>query len=229
MKLAIMQPYFFPYLGYFQLIHAVDAFVVYDDVNFIKGGWINRNYILTQGEKTRITLQLLGASPNLPINRISVGENRGKLLRTLQQSYARAPFYLEAFPLLEEILGFEEPNLAVFLDFSLRRICDYLNLHPRWYLSSDLHKDNSLRGQDKVLAICKELGAEHYINVPGGRDLYDRASFEAAGTQLSFIEPGAIEYRQSGNEFVPYLSIIDVLMYNNQQQCQSLLEEYRLV
>ncbi|WP_341327600.1 WbqC family protein [Methylotuvimicrobium sp. KM2] len=229
MKLAIMQPYFFPYLGYFQLIHAVDAFVVYDDVNFIKGGWINRNYILTQGEKTRITLQLLGASPNLPINQIPVGENRGKLLKTLQQSYARAPFYPEVFPLLEEILGFEEPNLAVFLDFGLRRICDYLNLRPRWHLSSDLQKDNSLRGQDKVLAICKELGAERYVNVPGGRDLYDRASFEAAGIRLSFIEPGAIKYRQSGDEFMPYLSAIDVLMHNNQEQCQSLLEEYRLV
>ena len=229
MKLAIMQPYFFPYLGYFQLIHAVDTFVVYDDVNFIKGGWINRNYILSHGQKVRITLQLLGASPNRLINQISVAENRGKLLRTLQQNYARAPYLADVLPMLEEILGFEESNLAVFLDLGLRRICDYLNICPRWCRSSNLQKDNSLRGQDKILAICKELGAKHYINVPGGKILYDHASFTAADIRLSFIEPRVLEYRQSGHEFVPYLSIIDILMFNNQQQCQRLLERYKLV
>lgn len=229
MKLAIMQPYFFPYIGYFQLIHAVDTFVIYDDVNFIKGGWINRNFILSQGEKMRITLQLLGASPNQLINQVKVGDNRNKLLKTIQQSYARAPHYPEVVGLLEEVLSSEETNLAKFLDHSLRRICDYLGLQPRWFLSSNLHKDVSLRGQDKVLAICKELGANHYINMPGGMDLYDHVSFKANDIRLSFVEPRIIEYTQSEHDFVPYLSIIDLMMFNSQQQCRSMLKEYDLV
>ncbi|MDT8406687.1 MAG: WbqC family protein [Methylococcales bacterium] len=228
MKLAIMQPYFFPYPGYFQLLHAVDTFVVYDDVNFIKGGWINRNFILAQQKKTRLTLQLLGASPNLPINHITVGNNRNKLLKTLQQNYARAPFFSNVIPLLEEILTSDETNLALFLDFSLRRTCDYLNLHPRWYLSSDLHKDHALKGQDKVLAICQELGADEYINLPGGRSLYHRDSFDKMGVQLSFIDPQVIEYRQFRPPFLANLSIIDSLMFNHPEQCQHLLKQYNL-
>ncbi|MBE0434975.1 MAG: WbqC family protein [Methylomicrobium sp.] len=228
MKLAIMQPYFFPYLGYFQLIDAVDAFVVYDDVSFIKGGWINRNFIVAQGEKSRITLQLQGASPNLPINQISIGGNRAKLLKSIGQSYAKAPQYAEVMPLLEEILSSDERNLAVFLAFSLRRICDYLQLRPHWYLSSELRKDNALRGQDKVLAICRELGATHYINVPGGRDLYDHASFESAGMRLLFLAPKTVEYSQTGTGFVPNLSIVDVMMFNSLERCRSLLKEYTL-
>lgn len=229
MKLAIMQPYFFPYLGYFQLIHAVDAFVVYDDVNFINRSWINRNYILSQGEKMRITLELFGASQNKLINQISLGSNRKKLLKSLRQSYGRAPLFAEVYPLVERILSSNETNLALFLDFSIRLVCDYLELRPKWFLSSQLQKDDSLRGKDKVLAICKELNAKHYINLPGGKVLYDQASFDTLGIKLSFIEPNLITYNQGNNEFTPYLSIIDILMFNSQQRCQNLLKEYKLV
>jgi len=104
MRLAIMQPYLFPYVGYFQLIHAADAFVVYDDVNFIKGGWINRNFILAQRQKSRITLQLLGASPNVLINQVMVGNNKQKLLKSIQQSYSKAPHYASVYSLIEEII-----------------------------------------------------------------------------------------------------------------------------
>jgi hypothetical protein len=229
MKLAIMQPYFFPYLGYFQLIHAVDTFVVYDDVNFINRGWINRNYILSQGKKTRITLQLCGASQNKLINQLSVGNNRNKLLKTINQSYAKAPHFSDAYPLFERILTFNETNLAVSLNFGLRLICDYLEVRPRWLLSSELQKDNSLRGQDKILAICKELNAKHYINLPGGKGIYDQASFDKMGIKLSFIEPNPIIYSQGNNEFISYLSIVDVLMFNNRHQCQNLIKEYKFV
>lgn len=228
MKLAIMQPYFFPYIGYFQLVHAVDAFVVYDDVNFINRGWINRNYVLSQGNKVRITLQLKGSSQNLLINQIAIGGNRQKLLSTIQQSYARSAYYSEVFPLIAAIMSVDLENLGSFLNFGLRRTCEYLDILPEWYLSSELKKEPSLRGQEKILAICKELGADHYINLEGGRELYDHASFDRAGVQLSFIEPGIIEYQQSGNEFVPYLSIIDVMMFNGREQSERMLEEYRI-
>jgi len=229
MKLAIMQPYLFPYLGYFQLIRAVDAFVVYDDVNYIKGGWINRNYILAQGNKLLVTLPLQGASPNQLINQVVVGGRQEKMLETIRHCYAKAPQFSTVFPLVEEIILQQEKNLARFLEHGLRRICEYLGLHPQWHLSSTLNKDNDLRGQEKVLAICKELGATHYINVPGGKELYDRDDFVRRGLKLFFIQPKPVAYRQFGNEFVPNLSIIDVMMFNDQEQCRILLKEFDFV
>ena len=223
-----MQPYLFPYIGYFQLIHSVDAFVIYDDVNFIKGGWINRNYILSQGLKSRITLQLQGASPNLLINQVNVGANKVKLLKSIRQSYSKAPQFSAVYPLLEEALLYEEINLAKFIDYGLRKTCKYLGIKPKWYLSSDLKKDSTLSGQDKVLSICAELGASQYINVPGGRDLYEQKDFSSLGINLSFIEPKLIEYSQFGGEFEPNLSIIDVMMFNDKEQCSGLLKGFNL-
>jgi len=229
MRLAIMQPYLFPYIGYFQLINAADSFVVYDDVNFIKGGWINRNFILANGDKMRLTLELQGAGSNVLINQVHVGGNRLKLLKSIQQAYSKAPQFYAVFPLIERIVMNEEGNLAQYLNCSLREICDYLDLSPDWHLSSELMKDNSLRAQAKVLDICKKLGADQYVNVPGGKDLYDHESFTDQGLKLSFIEPKTVEYEQFGKPFVPNLSIIDVMMFNTQAQCASMLKEYSLV
>lgn len=229
MRLAIMQPYWFPYLGYYQLIHAVDDFVIYDDVNYIKGGWINRNYVLSQGGKLLMTLGLHGASPNKLINEITVGARREKLLKTIRQCYCKAPEYRNVFPLIEEIMMQQEDNLAKFLGYGLRRICDHLGLSSNWRISSDIKKDNTLRGQDKILAICETLGASHYINPMGGRELYSRDAFASRNIKLSFIHsrPGA--YRQLGNPFIPNLSIIDVMMFNDRRQCRTLLEGYECV
>lgn len=224
-----MQPYLFPYLGYFQLIRAVDTFLIYDDVNYIKGGWINRNYILAQGNKFLVTLPLEGASSNQLINQVVVRDFQGKILKTIRQCYSKAPQFTMVFPLVEEILLQQEKNLARFLDYGLRQICNYLDLHPRWQSSSTLDKDNELRGQEKVLAICEELGTTHYVNAPGGRNLYDCENFAKKGIQLSFIQPMPVYYRQFGNTFVPNLSIIDVMMFNNQEQCRKLVEGYELV
>lgn len=229
MKLAIMQPYLFPYLGYFQLIHAVDEFVVYDDVNFINRGWINRNNILMQGKAHLITLDMEGASQNKKINEVQVGNNRVKLLKTIRQSYAKAPQFEAVFPLIAEILEQPETNLASFLDYGLRRICDYLALHPRWHLSSALNKDNSLRGQDKIMAICEALGASRYINMPGGKELYNQENFAKKSMQLSFIQPQPVAYNQFGNPFVANLSIIDVLMFNTKDEIRAnLIGSYAL-
>ncbi len=228
MKLAIMQPYLFPYLGYFQLIRAVDAFVVYDDVNYIKGGWINRNFILSQGGKQLITLPLQGASPNKLINEIEVGDQH-KILQSIRHGYGKAPQFGAVYPVLEDIFTRQEKNLANFLGYALRQVCGYLGLKPEWHISSALKKDNGLRGQEKVLAICEELGATHYINVPGGMELYDKQAFAERGIQLSFIQPRTVAYPQFGKEYVPNLSIIDVMMFNGPEQCAALLEGYDLV
>jgi len=228
MRLAIMQPYLFPYIGYFQLIHAVDAFVVYDDVNFINRGWINRNNILANGNPELFTLQLMGASQNKLINEISVGSNRQKLVKTIKQRYSKAPKFADVFPMVEQIIMNDESNLAVYLSNSLLTICDYLRIKAKWFISSELSKDNTLRGQEKILSICQLLGTSHYINPPGGRPLYDRELFSNHGIKLSFINSRCEPYSQFGDEFAPYLSIIDVMMFNDQEQCSKLLQEYSL-
>jgi len=229
MKVAIMQPYFFPYIGYFQLIHAVDVFVVYDDVNFINRSWINRNYVLSQAQKSRLTLQLQGASQNLLINQIQVGQNKEKLLKTIQHGYAKAHHFESSFPVISNSLMQAETNLATYLTNSLRNLCSYLSIEAKWYLSSEIEKNNILKGQEKILDVCKQLGATEYINMPGGRELYDDASFAEQDIQLSFLEPGIAPYEQNSNQFIPYLSIIDVLMFNSQQLCQQMVKEYKIV
>ncbi len=228
MKLGIMQPYFFPYIGYFQLIHAVDVFVVYDDVNYIKKGWINRNNILSNGESQLITLPLQGASQNKLINQVEIS-GLHKILKSVCHKYRKAPHFDTVYPVIEDILTQTDKNLARFLDYQLRQICGYLELNPQWHISSELAKDNELRGQEKILAICEELGATHYINMPGGKALYDQSSFASRGLELSFIQPRAMWYRQFGKEFVPNLSIIDVLMFNDREQSKKLLKEFDLV
>ncbi|SFD93030.1 WbqC-like protein family protein [Thiohalospira halophila DSM 15071] len=229
MKLAIMQPYFFPYLGYFQLAHSVDSFVVYDDVHFSKGGWVNRNYILSQAGRSLLTLNLSGASSNRLINEIAVGDNKEKILKTVRQQYSKAPYFELAYPVIEDIFSIYEPNLASFLGYGVQRICHYLGIRDTWYWSSEIAKDGSLKGQDKVIDICKKLGAEHYVNLPGGRNLYGRERFEDEGMELSFIEPGNYVYKQYSRSFVPNLSIIDVIMFNDPKDFPLMLSSYSIV
>ena len=228
MKLAIMQPYLFPYLGYFQLMRAVDAFVVYDDVNYIKGGWINRNYILGNDGKQLITLPIKGASPNTLINQIEIIEQH-KILKSIRQNYSKAPYFEVVYPVLKNVFEQQVSTLSTFLYEQLRSISAYLGLSPQWHVSSSFKKDPDLRGQDKVLAICEELVTTQYINLPGGKALYDTEAFAARGIQLSYIQPKAVSYRQFGKAFVSSLSIIDVMMFNDRVQCAKLLEEYDLV
>ena len=229
MKLAIMQPYFFPYIGYFQLINEADVFVIYDDVNYIKGGWLNRNYILSQGKPQLLTLETIGASSNKLINQVQVGRNHKKILKTLRQSYAKAPYFDDVFSVIEEILYSPELNLARFLELSLGRICKYLEISCKLTVSSELDKNNNMRGEEKVLEICNLLDATQYINAPGGKALYNYSSFDEKGIKLSFIETRAVQYQQLNSKFVPNLSIIDVMMFNDKENCLNLLMEYEIV
>ncbi|MDC0362089.1 WbqC family protein [Halioglobus sp.] len=224
-----MQPYLFPYLGYFQLINAVDAFVAYDDVNYIKGGWINRNFICAKDHKQLITLPTQGASPNKLINQVLVGNGSRKLLKTIRQAYSKAPQFTAVFPLIEDILNQEERNLARFVDYQLRQICEYLGIEATWYISSELKYDKALSGQERVLAICDEMGATHYINAEGGQTLYDKGVFSSRDKQLSFLQTKTTPYSQFSNTFTSHLSIIDVMMFNDKAQCMKLLQGYELV
>ncbi len=234
MKLSIMQPYFFPYLGYWQLIHCADTFVIYDDVNFIKGGWINRNRYLYQGEPKYFHIEMSGASPNKKINevgllkssRYSPGE---KLLSTFQMAYQKAPAYKEVLPVLRSIILHQEDNLAQYLEYSIRSLCEYLEIPTKILVSSQIKgKDSRLAKEKKVINICRHLGADTYINAAGGRQLYQTEEFRQAGLDLLFIEMNPVSYRQFQHPFVPSLSIVDVMMFNPKPAIQELLTQYTL-
>lgn len=229
MKVAIMQPYFFPYIGYFQLINAVDTFVIYDDVNFKKQSWITRNRILLDHKAFNLILQVQGASSFKKINHIEIGTNTTKLIKTLEQAYKDAPFFDVTFPIIKAVFLQEEPNLSKFLIYSIKTIANYLEIRTDFKISSNMDKDIHLKGQDKVFAICKTLGASHYINAIGGQELYDREVFKTHSIDLSFVETNAIHYAQFDKEFIPWLSIIDVMMFNTVEDIKKMLNQYVLI
>ncbi|MBR3160275.1 MAG: WbqC family protein [Atopobiaceae bacterium] len=229
MKLAIMQPYYIPYIGYWQLIADADVFVIYDDVNYIKNGWINRNRILINGSPRYINLPVIGASPNKLINEISTNydeKSKKKSLRMIDNAYRKAPQYEGVLSLFQEMINFEGDNLALFLEHSIRLFAKYMHMDTEILMSSDLDKDTSLRGQDKVIDICKRLSADEYVNTSAGSHLYSFEDFAAAGISLQFITTKIIEYTQFKNDFCPNLSILDVLMFNDVVAVESFLRSY---
>jgi len=229
MKIAIMQPYLFPYIGYWQLINAVDIFVIYDDVNYIQRGYINRNNILVNGKKYTFTLELIGASQNKKINEINVGNNQYKLLRTIEFSYKKAPYFNYVFPLIKDIMMYQEKNLALYIGNSIQQIVKFLDIKVQIIYSSHVEKNNKLKGQDKIIDICQILGAQTYINPIGGKDLYSKEVFKSKLIELYFLKPEILEYKQFNNEFIPNLSIIDVLMFNNKDTVRDMLHRYELL
>lgn len=231
MKLGIMQPYFFPYLGYWQLIQAVDQYVVYDDVNF-KKGWMNRNRILIGGEPAYFHAPLLKASQNKKINEVEVnhdGELVQKNLRKIQSAYGKAPYFREVYPLVEQILNGNGKYLSEYLADSIRLICRYLSIPTEILISSDLSKDNSLKGQDRIFDICAVLGADTYYNAIGGQELYSYQEFREKGIELGFIKTYPVPYRQFAEKFIPDLSILDIMMFNSVKEIQKMLCSYEIL
>lgn len=218
-----------PYIGYFQTMAAVDKYVVYDDVQYIKGGWVSHNYLLIGGKKQMFSIQLKGASPNKLFNEIEIGDNFKKLTHTLQFSYNKAPYFDEIMPVLLDIFAYEDKNLAKFLWYSFKRLFTYLSIDTDIILSSSVEKDCSLKGQDKVINICHSLGAETYINAIGGQELYSKDEFASNRIELFFLKSDTIFYPQFGKEFEPNLSIIDVLMFNGREATKVLLSRYSLI
>lgn len=221
-----MQPYFAPYLGYFQLMAAVDRFVLLDDVNFINRGWINRNRILLGGREHMVTIPLRGASQNLRINEIALDGQapwRAKLAKTIEQAYRKAPYFQETMPLLRAMLDCPENGLAPFLRASLAAFHAWLELPCRLVDSASAYANQQLKGAERIMDICRQEGATVYINPPGGRELYDVAAFAAQGTELRFLKPRLQPYPQDTAEFLPGLSIIDVLMHQGRAATRAAL------
>jgi len=215
-KTAIMQPYFLPYVGYFQLIESVDLFVVYDNIKYTKKGWINRNRLLRDGHDAVFSLPLKHDSDALDVrDRVLAPDFRPeKLLQELAGAYRRAPYFVQTFPLIERIVRFEERNLFEFLHHGIVATCEHIGIGTEIRRSSEIAVDHNLKGQDKVLALCAAVGTGVYVNAIGGMELYSRDEFRRRGITLRFLRSGPFEYPQFGAPFVPALSIVDVLMFN---------------
>jgi len=231
-KLAIMQPYLFPYIGYFQLIQAVDRFVVYDDVAFIKQGWINRNRMLINGAPCFFTVPVKNASSYRLICDTVIDDDRQharwseKLLKSFDSAYRRAPEFSNVFPLLESVFAGRPARVAELALASLRAVARFLDIRTTFVESSSIYGNTHLKGEERVLAICTDERASEYINLPGGRSLYAPKRFEAHGITLAFLEPRPLEYRQFDGAFVPWLSIVDVLMFNRVETVRAYLNAY---
>ena len=231
MTLGIMQPYFLPYIGYWQLLAAVDRFVVYDNVKYTKKGWINRNRFLRDGTDAVFTLPLRKGSDFLNIADRAVADDfdPSTILNPLREAYRKAPFFNEAFPTIEMIVTAAPRNLFEYLHNSIEAIAAYLHVQTPLIVSSTIRIDHQITADRKVLAICDALRATTYINSIGGRRLYSAAAFAQQGIDLKFLQPRDLTYRQSDDRFVPNLSIVDVMMFNSKEAVQAMLGEYDLV
>ena len=233
MRIAIMQPYLFPYIGYFQLINAVDLFVIFDNVNYIKRGWINRNRILVNGREYMFSVPLRKASQNRMIRDVEImtdGRWRSKLLKTIEYNYKKAPYFSRVFPVITEIINYPETYISRFIYHSLVVIKRYLGIDTEIVESSSRYNNDTLRSAEKIIDICKKEGADHYINPIGGIDLYDKESFLKEGIKISFLKPQEVAYPQIGtSSFVRSLSIIDVMMNNPPSRIRGMLKRYELL
>lgn len=233
MKIAIMQPYFLPYIGYFQLINSVDEFVVYDNIQFTKRSWIHRNRILENGKDVFISLPLKKDSDYLNVNERYLADNfleyKIKILNKIKNNYRRAPFYSTVYSLIERIFEYENHNLFEFVFNSIIEVCNFLGIKKPIKISSSINIDHSLKGAEKVKAIVKTLKANIYINPIGGVDLYIKNDFSIDGIDLKFIQTKEFQYKQfDDNNFIPFLSIIDVMMFNKKEEVKEMLNQYNL-
>lgn len=232
MLLVIHPAYFFPYLPYFQLLHAADRFLFLDDVTLIRRGWANRNRVLMAGQPTYLTIPLEGASQNRRVDETKIFEGtdwRRRIRRTVQRCYQRAPFYARGAALLDEVLDTPADSITDLARTSVLRTCQLLGVEVEVARTSQRHPAGDLRGQARMIEICKREGATTYLNAAAGRHLYDRPSFDQAELELRFLQPGSIEYDQRRPGFVPGLSILDVIMFNDLPQIASMLERYQVV
>lgn len=234
MKLAIMQPYFFPYIGYFQLIYAADKFVFYDDVNYIKGGWINRNRILVNNKPRYFTVPLNKPSSFIKTANTEIKSPdfllwKRKMYKTLEQNYGKSPFYQEIMEIVRNVLESEESSIGELAKRSVVEVLKYLEIDKEIVWSSNIYGNSILKREERILDICDSEKAEIYYNLIGGISIYDKQEFKNRNIQLEFLKPQLMKYDQPVEEFVSSLSILDILMNNSRGKVEKMLLNYVLV
>lgn len=223
-----MQPYFFPYIGYFQLIDSVDCFYVFDDVNYIKKGWINRNYLQTPQGKQLFVVPIQKASQNRKINNHILTDDqqwKSKLLKTIELNYSKKKCYKSVIDLIKEIIFFEDNNLSSYLVNSIRLISKYLDIKTIIHDSTSKFENQELSGEQRIIDICKKSGATTYHNPIGGKDLYDKNHFKNEGLNLKFVEPTIVSEEETEGS---YNSILDLMMNKDKGELLELLKQYKL-
>ena len=232
-SIAVMQPYVFPYLGYFQLIQAVDEFVFYDDVNFIKRGWINRNRILTHNSEKLISFPCKKASQNKLINEVILNtdsKDYSKIKETIRHSYKKAPNFKIVFELIENILDKSHNSISDLATDSIISISKYLGLNTRFSLSSvEFPETKNLERAERIMTIVLKLNGDNYVNSIGGVELYNKNEFLKSDIKLNFLEPTLSKYKQFNNNFIEGLSVIDVLMFNSKEETLQLIKNFKLL
>lgn len=226
MKLAIMQPYLFPYVGYFNLASQVDKFVFYDDVSYIKNGWINRNRLIFSGEVKYFTIPLRGASSNLLINKVEMQPKSvwlRKILESIKQSYSKAPNFQQCYEFIVGVLDNDTVSISELAKHSVVSTSKLLGLGTNFIYTSSIYENAHLKGVERVIDICSKERADMYVNLPGGQNLYEEQIFRDFGIELKFIQPNLLQYQQFRGDFIPALSILDVLMFNDLETCKDLV------
>lgn len=231
-----MQPYFAPYIGYFQLINAVDKFVVYDDVNYIKQGWINKNNLLCNNVASTFIIPLNSPSSFVKIRDTKICSKqfdfwRIKIVKTIQQNYRKAPYFDSCFELFLDIINIESLGMSISdLNYrSIIKFSNFLKINTEIVESSIKYNNADLKSQDRVIDICLKESANMYINPAGGIDLYNKMDFKKVGVDLFFIKPDKITYNQFTDNFISSLSIIDVLMFNSVDEIKEMLDKFELI
>lgn len=228
MKLAVMQPYLFPYIGYFQLVYASDLFLIYDDVAYIKQGYINRNNILSPNGTTRFTVPVLGGSPNKLISDLEFSKDVAKILKTIEQSYLKTPYFEDVFPIVKQAFEYDDRSIASVCKKSYEEIFSYLGVEKQFKKTSEIDYDRSESARDRLISLCHQFRADCYINAPGGRKLYSKPDFAQKGIDLRFVDSLPVEYPQGGSDFVPNLSVIDMLMNCSPEMVLNIMKNYEL-
>lgn len=227
MKLAIMQPYFFPYLGYYQLVNLVDKFMFLDDVNYKKGGWINRNRFLTPGGAKYFTIPINSPSLTTKINEITIADQlpwKSKILNQISTAYKNAPYFDEIFDLVGRVVNSDSDRLSPIAMNSISMVFDYLDMDRKFAISSGRGNPLGLKGVDRVIDICKDESADVYINAPGGSGLYHPLIFVDNNIELRFLNVDLSEYPQFSGDFCPGLSMVDVMMFNSPNAIRQMLD-----
>ena len=212
------------------MINSVDKFVFYDDVNYINRGWINRNRILVNGQAHTFTISLKEASQNKLIKDIDIVDNRKTVLKTIEQAYKKAPLFNSAFEIVKNIMEYKTDKISDLAIYSVVQVSKYFGISTIFEKSSECYSQT--KGQEKATRlqnICNLNNAKTYINAIGGQELYSKDNFKQANVDLFFIKTLPIEYKQYKNDFVPWLSIIDVMMFNSQEQIKYFLNRYELI
>lgn len=224
-----MQPYFFPYIGYYQLVYEVEKFVFLDNVNFIKKGYINRNSILLNGQRFQFSLPVTSVSQNRPIHLHDYTGSFSNFIKVLEQGYKNSPYFSVAMPIIESVILDQDINVARKNAKSVAVVFEYLGVHRDFSYASQIPIAEDCKSQSRIIELCKAMYIDKYRNSIGGRELYERAAFAEKGIEIKFLQNNSKPYQQKETEFVSNLSVIDVLMYRDKESILSMLQEYILV